>query len=205
MVLKPCSETGRDLSNLEEEESDGEIEEDRNEESEDDKIDLLEVPEWDVDSFDGVVYTSSSEPDLPPRYQPYENMENAKEHYRIYKKQLITSKGFMVDPSLRPSDRYKGIKPVSFDDGGANPKTFRDYCEEMAIIWLERHNQDKDSNVEFVEVVRGNYRGGPRPKSYITFMAREKPDGPLVEYQAKAMATLDRKFHPILCRPAPTN
>ncbi|XP_048625551.1 uncharacterized protein BNAC09G00840D [Brassica napus] len=111
----------------------------------------------------------------------------------------------MVDPSLRPSDRYKGIKPVSFDDGGANSKTFRDYCEEMAIICLERHNQDKDSNVEFVEVVRGNYRGGPRPKSYITFMAREKPDGPLVEYQAKAMATLDRKFHPILCRPAPTN
>ncbi|KAL0642541.1 hypothetical protein Bca4012_040831 [Brassica carinata] len=153
MVLKPCSETDRESSNLEEE-SDGEIEEDRIEESEDDKIDLLEVPEWDVDSFDGVVYTSSSEPDLPPRYQPYENMENAKEHYRIYKQQLITS---------------------------------------------------KDSNVEFVEVVRGNYRGGPRPKSYITFTASEKPDGPLVEYQAKAMATLDRKFHPILCRPAPTN
>ncbi|KAL0746396.1 hypothetical protein Bca101_028398 [Brassica carinata] len=161
-----------ELDPEDEEESDGEIEEDKIEESEDDKIDLLEVPEWDVDSFDGVVYTSSSEPDLPPRYQPYENMENAKEHYRIYKQQLITSKGFMVDPLLRPSDR---------------------------------HNQDKDSNVEFVEVVRENYRGGPRPKSYITFMAREKPDGPLVEYQAKAMATLDRKFHPILCRPAPTN
>lgn len=61
----------------------------------------------------------------------------------------------------------------------------------------------KGSNVEFVEVVRANYRGGPRPKSYITFMAREKPDGPLVEYQAKGMATLDRKKHPILCRPAP--
>ncbi|KAF2590648.1 hypothetical protein F2Q70_00039962 [Brassica cretica] len=37
----------------EEEESDGEIEEDMIEESEDDDIDLLEVPEWDVDSFDG--------------------------------------------------------------------------------------------------------------------------------------------------------
>ncbi|CAN6861541.1 unnamed protein product [Brassica oleracea] len=187
MVLKPCSETDRDLSNLEEEESDGEIEEDKIEESEDDKIDLLEVPEWDVDSFDGVVYTSSSEPDLPPRYQPYENMENAKEHYRIYKQQLITSKGFMVDPLLRPSDRYKGTNRTSKSES------------LMFLIGI------KDSNVEFVEVVRENYRGGPRPKSYITFMAREKPDGPLVEYQAKAMATLDRKFHPILCRPAPTN
>uniref|UniRef100_M4FAJ0 Uncharacterized protein n=1 Tax=Brassica campestris TaxID=3711 RepID=M4FAJ0_BRACM len=45
----------------EEEESDGEIEEDRIEESEDDDIDLLEVPEWDVDSFDCLVFSSSTE------------------------------------------------------------------------------------------------------------------------------------------------
>ncbi|KAH0862219.1 hypothetical protein HID58_079430 [Brassica napus] len=38
----------------EEEESDGEIEEDMIEESEDDDIDLLEVQQWDVDSFDGL-------------------------------------------------------------------------------------------------------------------------------------------------------
>ncbi|CAN7057987.1 unnamed protein product, partial [Brassica oleracea var. botrytis] len=31
------------------------------EENEDDDIDLLEVPEWDVDSFDGLVYSSSME------------------------------------------------------------------------------------------------------------------------------------------------
>ncbi|CAG7859804.1 unnamed protein product [Brassica rapa] len=173
-----------------EEESDGEIEEDKIEEREDDDIDLLEVPEWDVDSFDGLVYSSSTEPDLPPRYQPCENMEKAIHDYRIYKQQLITSKGFMVDSTLRPHYLYKRINPVSFDDGGF----FRDYCEKMV----------SGLNVELVEVVRANYRGGPRPKSYITFMAREKPDGPLVEYQAKGMATLDRKFHPILCRPTPT-
>lgn len=62
----------------------------------------------------------------------------------------------------------------------------------------------KGCNVEFVEVVRGNHSGAPRTKSYITFMAREKPDGPLVEYQAKGMLTFDGKRHPILCRPAPT-
>lgn len=177
-----------------EEESDGEIEEGRIEESEDDDDkDPLAVPEWDVDSFDGVVYTSSSEPDR-------ENNEKAINDYRICKKQLITSKGFMVDPSLRPHYLYKRIGHLNFNDSGFN----RDYCEKMVSVCLERHNQDKGSNVEFVEVVRANYRGGPRPKSYITFMAREKPDGPLVEYQAKGMATLDRKKHPILCRPAPT-
>ncbi|KAG2255274.1 hypothetical protein Bca52824_074568 [Brassica carinata] len=45
----------------EEEESVGEIEEDMIEESEDDDIDLLEVQQWDVDSFDGLVYSSSTE------------------------------------------------------------------------------------------------------------------------------------------------
>lgn len=75
----------------------------------------------------------------------------------------------------------------------------------MYIVWiiLSFFFFWKDPKVEFVEVVRGHYRGGPRSKSYITFMAREKPDGPLVEYQAKAMVTLDRKRHPILCRPTP--
>ncbi|CAA7047007.1 unnamed protein product [Microthlaspi erraticum] len=216
MVLKPwAAGTTRegDSRELEEptepkddEESDGEIEEGIVEFSESDETDPMAEPEWDVDSFDGVEYYSSPEPDLPSDEQPYDKTENAGEHYRIYKRQLIDSKGFMVDPGLRPSDLYKGIKPLSFEGGGANRKTFREYCEEMVSICLEKHNQDKpkDSNVEFVEMVRGNYRGGPRPKSYITFMAREKPDGDVVEYQAKGMATLDGKKHPILCRPAPT-
>ncbi|KAF8048112.1 hypothetical protein N665_2673s0003 [Sinapis alba] len=213
VVLKPCADVtareGREAMEVSsivedsrqrkrkaeldpEEESDGEIEEAMFEESEDDKIDPLAVPEWDVDSFDGVVYTSSSEPDR-------ESMEKAINDYRIHKNQLITSKGFMLDPSLRPHYLYKRIRPVNFD----NEKTFKAHGEEVASVCLERHNQDKGSNVEFVEVVRANYRGGPRPVSYITFMAREKPDGPLVEYQAKGMSTLDGKKHPMLCRPAP--
>ncbi|CAL9233121.1 unnamed protein product [Arabidopsis halleri] len=65
---------------------------------------------------------------------------------------------------------------------------------------LQKHNQVKVSGLI---VVRGNFHGGPRSKSYSTFMAREKPDGPLVEYQAKGMLTFDGKIHPILCRPSP--
>lgn len=59
--------------------------------------------------------------------------------------------------------------------------------------------------MEFVSVVRANMSGGGRWKLYITFMAREYPNGPLVEYQAKAMdfAGESQPPLPILCRPAP--
>uniref|UniRef100_A0A1J3HAW5 Uncharacterized protein n=1 Tax=Noccaea caerulescens TaxID=107243 RepID=A0A1J3HAW5_NOCCA len=186
----------------EEEEIEGATEERIVELSESDETDPMAVPEWDVDSFDGLEYYSSPEPELSSDEQPYENMENAHEHYRIFKRQLIDSKGFMVDPRLRPSYGYKGIRPLSLEGEWAKRITF---CEEMVSVCLQKYNQEKAKgcSVEFVKVVRINYRAGPRPKSYITFMAREKPDGDLVEYQAKAMATLDGKKHPILCRPAP--
>ncbi|XP_013623643.1 PREDICTED: uncharacterized protein LOC106329511 [Brassica oleracea var. oleracea] len=171
------------------EESDGEISE----------SEMLQAPEWDVDSFDGVEYYSS--PDV--QLSTLSDEEEAIEDYNIIKRQLIDSKGFYADPNRKHIYHYKGICPVGLDRVALPDRTFRDYWEEMVHVCLERHNLDKDPKVEFVEVVRGHYRGGPRSKSYITFMAREKPDGPLVEYQAKAMVTLDRKRHPILCRPTP--
>ncbi|CAA7047008.1 unnamed protein product [Microthlaspi erraticum] len=143
-----------ELEPEEEEESDGEIEQGSDEkpktdDPEDEILEILQAPEWDVDSFDGLEYYSSAEEELS---SPLSDEDVAVEHYNMDKRQLINSK----DPKL-----------------------------------------------EFVEVVRGNYRGGRKSKSYITFMAREKPDGPVVEYQAKAMVTLDLKRHLILCRPAP--
>jgi len=59
--------------------------------------------------------------------------------------------------------------------------------------------------VEFVSFVRATTTGGGASwKVYITFMAREYPNGPLMEYQAKAMDFVgDRSPVPILCRPAP--
>ncbi|KAF3546638.1 hypothetical protein DY000_02001999 [Brassica cretica] len=161
------------------EESDGEISE----------SEMLQAPEWDVDSFDGVEYYSS--PDV--QLSTLSDEEEAIEDYNIIKRQLIDSKGFYADPNRKHIYHYKGICPVGLDRIALPDRTFRDYWEEMV----------HEPKVDFVEVVRGHYRGGPRSKSYITFMAREKPDGPLVEYQAKAMVTLDRKRHPILCRPTP--
>ena len=59
-------------------------------------------------------------------------------------------------------------------------------------------------SVEVVSIVRGNLKPGGGWKLYITFMAREYPDGPIVEYQAKAVDYAGHKIppFPILCRPA---
>ncbi|KFK24214.1 hypothetical protein AALP_AAs66070U000100, partial [Arabis alpina] len=92
----------------EEEESDGEIEECRYYVPEP-KIDMLKPPEWDVDSFDGVEYYSSEQGPSS------DDDEVAIEHYRIYKRQIIESKGFYVDPELRPSRKFKRIIPLSLE------------------------------------------------------------------------------------------
>ncbi|KAG7557737.1 Cystatin-related plant [Arabidopsis suecica] len=190
----------------EEEESDGENEEpsDPKAKIEEPKAETdyyLKVPEWDVDSFNGLEYYSSPEAILSSDEEPLP--EEGLEHYRIFKRQMIESKGFYGDPELKPYYHYKGICPMNLELEALTDKNFRQFWEEMVYVCLQKLNQEKDSNVELVEVVRGYYRPGPRSKSYITFMAREKPDGPLVEYQAKCMVTLDRKRHPILCRPVP--
>ncbi|VVB07132.1 unnamed protein product [Arabis nemorensis] len=155
------------------EESDGEVEECRDYEPEP-KIDWLKPPDWDVESFDGVEYYSSDV------VLSSDDDELVIEHNRVCKRQIIESKGFYVDPELRPGVRF---------GAGSLPR--------LNHLWL------KDPKVEFVQVVRGNKSGAPRSKSYITFMAREKPDGPLVEYQAKGLLTFNGIRHPVLCRPAP--
>lgn len=65
------------------------------------------------------------------------------------------------------------------------------------------HSQGK--TVEFVHIVRVFKRWAAAWKSSITFMARESPNGPLVEYQAKVVTFPgDSKAPiPILCRPTP--
>ncbi|EFH49025.1 predicted protein [Arabidopsis lyrata subsp. lyrata] len=182
MVLKPCVVE----TTIKVDSSKFAIEEEGNhkiEDLDDDDDDIIKVPEWDVDSFDGLEYYSSPEAQLSSDEQPLSDEEEALDNYRIVKRQLIESKGFYVEPGRRLIYLFKGIKPMSLDRNAIGAITFREYWEEMV------------RKVELVEVVRGNYRGGAR--------AKEKPNGTLVEYQAKCMDTLDGKSHPILCRPAP--
>ncbi|XP_010486037.1 PREDICTED: 30 kDa salivary gland allergen Aed a 3-like [Camelina sativa] len=157
------------------------------------------VPEWDVDSFDGLEYDSSEYKDEFP------DEEDEKE-WRRFKRQLIENKGFYVDPELWSMYNYSDYKVVpNLDLDAGFDQTYGEYFAEMACLCLKKYNKDKGSNVEFVEVVRGIFTAGSRSKSYITFMAKEKPDGPLVEYQAKVWSTvIQNENYPILCRPAPT-
>ncbi|CAL9219743.1 unnamed protein product [Arabidopsis halleri] len=180
---------------------------DENDESGDDYVDpddellhptWFKVPEWDVDSFDGLEYDSSEYKNEFPK-------EEHEKQWRRFKRQLIENKGFYVEPELWPMYNYSDYKVVpNLDLPASFGQTYREYFAEMACLCLKKYNQDKRSNVEFVEVVRGIFTAGSRSKSYITFMAKEKPDGPLVEYQAKVWCTVIRhENYPILCRPAP--
>ncbi|EFH60785.1 hypothetical protein ARALYDRAFT_340742 [Arabidopsis lyrata subsp. lyrata] len=166
-------------------------------------------PEWDVDSFDGLEYDSSEEED---------EMSNEEDElkWRRVKRQLIESKGFYVDPELMPMQNYSPIKAVADLEWSAGlGQTYREYFAGW-LVSVSKHSTNTrftcdnisfvlpGLNVEFVEVVRGAFSAGPKSKSYITCMAREKPDGPLVEYQCKAWSTfVQHENYPILCRPAP--
>ncbi|KAL1188347.1 hypothetical protein V5N11_031722 [Cardamine amara subsp. amara] len=228
MVLKPCAAQGESIevedaaepmeevfnSYLrkrkaefdpeEEEESDGENEEEGGDGKAkiEAKYDILKAPEWDVDSFDGLEYYSSPDPILSSDDERYD--EESLEHTRIYKRHMIESKGFYTDPELKPSYYYNRIRPFRLEQKALKDKNFGQFWEDMVHVCLQKLNQEKGLNVKFVEVVRGYYLSSPRSKSYITFMAKETPDGLPVEYQAKCMVTVDRKRHPILCRPTST-
>ncbi|KAL0672835.1 hypothetical protein Bca4012_000816 [Brassica carinata] len=89
----------------------------------------------------------------------------------------------------------------------SNDEEYEEFREFKFQAWKNKKlNEEKGTSVEFVSIVRGNLKAGGGWKLYITFMAREYPDGSLVEYQAKAMDFAGGVEPPfsILCRPAPT-
>ncbi|EFH49026.1 hypothetical protein ARALYDRAFT_352473 [Arabidopsis lyrata subsp. lyrata] len=87
--------------------------------------------------------------------KPYSDMEKANKHYHIYKRQIIESKGFYAEREFSLGYNYKRIFPMSLEKEALHGKTFREFWEEMVYVCLQKHNQVKECNVEFVEVVRG--------------------------------------------------
>ncbi|KAG7602543.1 hypothetical protein AtNW77_Chr5g0101111 [Arabidopsis thaliana] len=150
-------------------------------------------PEWDVDSFDGLEY--ESDPELRARFAN----DNAYMEYREVRIQALENRGFLPDP-------FNFIDAIQNLDGPAyDNMTNREYLAGRASSCVKKLNDLKAKTVEFVSIVRATTTGGGASwKVYITFMAREYPNGPLMEYQAKAMDFVgDRSPVPILCRPAP--
>lgn len=127
---------------------------------------------------------------------------------------------------------YSGFNPVDLDDFFKAPySTGREYMETVLKVVIEKYNEDKASsfytlitcgfalfclnkkcylvfciqkkNLVLDQIVRAVVKMGVGVKSYITFMARESPEGKPVEYQGKAeWKVWQRNIHPILCRPA---
>ncbi|CAH8372555.1 unnamed protein product [Eruca vesicaria subsp. sativa] len=147
-------------------------------------------PEWDVDSFDG--------------YECYDSEDRKSfsdeeyEEFRQFKIQAWKNRGFFEE------DPFRFIFPLTDLEEPWIDMTTREYLAYIASLCVKKLNEEKGSTVEVVCIVRGNLKVGGGWKLYITFMAREFPSGPLVEYQAKAMDFAGGKKppFPILCRPA---
>ncbi|XP_024011579.1 uncharacterized protein LOC18017914 [Eutrema salsugineum] len=143
-------------------------------------------PEWDVDSFDGREFI------INPRIRKlYETQELYDEYYRK-RLQAFESKGFIPDHS-------NGIYEVYLED----PVRI-EHLTELVNVCVKKFNETKGKTLELVNILRATERGYGNVKFYITFMAREYQNGPLVEYQAKAIKFgNNRPPFPILCRPSP--
>ncbi|WZZ38493.1 hypothetical protein YC2023_034752 [Brassica napus] len=135
-------------------------------------------PEWDKDSFDGYECYD------PEDRESFSNDEEYEE-FREFKFQAWKNKGFYEEGPFR----Y--IFPLTDLEQRFRNMTTREYLADIASLCVKKLNEEK---------VRDGW------KLYITFTAREYLDGPLVEYQAKAMdfAGGETPPFPIICRPAPS-
>ncbi|KAJ0243684.1 Cystatin/monellin superfamily protein [Hirschfeldia incana] len=149
------------------------------------------MPEWDVDR--GREYKSD------PDYREIFSDEERYEQYRIDNRKAFNSKGFIYKP-------LSGSYPIKYlDEVGYDNTTTREKMTNLANLCIKKLNETKGKTVEFVQIVRVFKRWAAAWKSSITFMARESPNGLLVEYQAKVVTFPgDCKAPiPILCRPSP--
>ncbi|KAF8047404.1 hypothetical protein N665_3055s0003 [Sinapis alba] len=150
-------------------------------------------PEWDKDSYDG--YELEFDADGREGF----SSDKAYAEFREYKTKAFQNRGFLEDP-------FRYIYPIIDLDDLWITTTKRQYLSNIASLCVKKLNEEKGSSVEVVSIVRGNKKTENGWKLYITFMAREYPNGPLVEYQAKAkdFAGGRKPPFPILCRPAST-
>lgn len=150
-------------------------------------------PQWDVDSYDGREYESD------PEDRKLFSDDEEYEKYRRERRRAFDSKGFIYEP-------LSGNYPIKDLEALVYPNvTSRELMTDLANLCVKKLNETEKKTVELVEIVRVIVLGGGTRKAYITFMAPESLNGPLIEYQAKVV-TYAKNLKPpvpILCRPSP--
>ncbi|XP_048620870.1 uncharacterized protein LOC106383443 [Brassica napus] len=130
-------------------------------------------PGWDVDSYDGYECYDSDDRKSFSYDEEYEE-------FREFKFQAWKNKGFVEE------DPFRSIFPLTDLERRFRNMTTREYLADIASLCVKKLNEDV-TYLGYVcgicSIVRGNLKAGGGWKLYITFMAREYPDGPLVEYQ----------------------
>ncbi|XP_018458864.1 uncharacterized protein LOC108829763 [Raphanus sativus] len=146
-------------------------------------------PVWDVDSYDEheLVFDADGREGF--------SSDKAYAEFREYKTMCFKNRGFLDDP-------FRSIYPMRNLDDLWTTMTKRQYLTDIASLCVKKLNEEQRLSVEVVSIVRGNLKPGDGWKLYITFMARESPGGPLIEYQAKALDFGGKPPFPILCRRA---
>ncbi|KAJ4914803.1 Cystatin/monellin superfamily protein [Raphanus sativus] len=147
---------------------------------------------WGVDSFDSDYVSPEESPSDSDEFE-----------LRRYLRHLYESNGFLLDKEMMPKNLFQGYRRLNLDAVFKGPNiTAREYMETMAQVAIDKYNQTENKTVTLDHIVRVVIMMIAGVKAYITFMARETPDGELVEYQAKAeIKAWQTKIHPILCRP----
>ncbi|CAH8356683.1 unnamed protein product [Eruca vesicaria subsp. sativa] len=154
--------------------------------------------EWDEDSFeDGHVFkpTKKIEPD-----------DEEAQKMRRYRIQMYESNGFNVDIENYPGRvSFRELYPIDLDEPFRNGLTGRAYMQNNVDLTLKKYNKINGLSLTCAYIVRAVICTISRSlKSYITFMARETPDGDLVEYQAKTeKMPWQKRDHALFCRPTP--
>lgn len=109
-----------------------------------------------------------------------------------------------MDSEIVPDRSFHGCRPFDFDGKFLPNVSAREYMDNMAKLALDKYNQHNQTSVMFDHVVRVMVKMFSGIKSNVTFMAKESPQGDLIEYQAKTgWKVWQKNAHAILCRPAP--
>ncbi|RID40849.1 hypothetical protein BRARA_J00859 [Brassica rapa] len=149
---------------------------------------------WGFDSFEGDDYVS---PDEEPE-------DDDEREYRKYVRHYHETRGFKVDKEMIPKNLFQGLRGLDLNRYFFKPNlTGREYMEIMVKVAIDKYNQTQNKMLILDHIVRVVVRMSTGVKAYITFMAKETPEGELVEYQAKTERKAWQKdIHAIFCRPA---